>query len=407
MFTLHIKASAHQILGEREKAHATIETQLREIPNCSVDSQSHFQANQCYIHWMEADSTGVLQAAGRALKTAEDSQKRQSNYQARYFMGIAYYHRNELQAAEENLAAVIKEPYSQHALNFAHAAFALALIHQAGGRTGEANKVGESVVAFGHDANHPDVLKIARAFQAELALRQGRLAEASYWAEQFVAKPFTLLYRFYIPQFTLVKVLLAQDTTASLKQAADLLGQLYDFVIFSHSRRFQIDVLALQALYYDSRGEGTAARKRLTDALQLAEPGGFIRPFVDLGPAMADLLKGLHRKKIARHYIEKILAALEQAGDQAVLPQATDRPAAPDRPPRQPPALSPSLAEPLTNRELDVLELLAQRLSNKEIADRLFISAETVKGHLQNIYQKLGVNKRREAVEKAKKVGII
>jgi ATP/maltotriose-dependent transcriptional regulator MalT len=72
----------------------------------------------------------------------------------------------------------------------------------------------------------------------------------------------------------------------------------------------------------------------------------------------------------------------------------------------RPPTLHP-LVEPLTNRELDVLVLLTERLSNQEIAEKMFVSITTVKTHLQNIYGKLGVSKRREAVEKAKNLGIL
>jgi LuxR family maltose regulon positive regulatory protein len=99
--------------------------------------------------------------------------------------------------------------------------------------------------------------------------------------------------------------------------------------------------------------------------------------------------------------IKHSLAALQGEEHRAV-PDVTDD----ESPSPHHPTPQPSL-EPLTNRELDVLELLVQRLSNKEIADKLFISAATVKGHLRNIYGKLDVSKRREAIEKAKKIGIL
>ena len=89
------------------------------------------------------------------------------------------------------------------------------------------------------------------------------------------------------------------------------------------------------------------------------------------------------------------------------MPEAADRPIASAHKPHRPSTASQPLVEPLTNRELDALELLAQRLSNKEIAEKLFISTTTVKGHLQNIYGKLNVSKRREAVEKAEALGIL
>ena len=152
----------------------------------------------------------------------------------------------------------------------------------------------------------------------------------------------------------------------------------------------------------------------MTEALALAEAGGFIRPFVDLGPQMADLLKRLQKQNVAVDYIESILAAFRD-DEHKPAPDTNDPESPPPTHPLIPPSafpLPPSrtsrpLVDPLTSRELDVLDLLAQRLSNKEIAEKMFISTTTVKGHLQNIYGKLNVSKRREAVEKAMKIGIL
>jgi LuxR family maltose regulon positive regulatory protein len=407
MLTFLDQAAAYQMLGDRENALATLAEAIRDPDLKDGMSQGFLHATPCFIYWMDADLTAMLQTAAHSLKVAEDFQTHTAIAHGLYYMGIAHYERNELPAAEEKLSILVKKPYDQHSLNFAHGAFALALVHQARGQTDAANQVGESVVSYGLDANHPILLNMGRAFQAELAYRQGRIAEASSWAEQFVAKPFIIMHRFYVPQLTLARVLLAQNTADSREKAADLLKQLYDFVTFSHNRRFQIDVLALQALFYDFQGEEQDALKSLTNALQIAEPGGFIRPFVDLGSTMADLLKRLHRKRVARDYIEKILAAFEQEDEQGVLSDAADQTTASARQPQRPSPPSQPLIEPLTNRELDVLELLAQRLSNQEIAEKMFVSIPTVKTHLQNIYGKLGVSKRREAVEKAKNLGIL
>ena len=165
-------------------------------------------------------------------------------------------------------------------------------------------------------------------------------------------------------------------------------------------------MLALQSLHFDSQKDEPAALKTLTESLTIAEPAGYIRPLVELVPPMADLLKRLQQQNIAVDYIGGILAAFRD-DEQAVVPEAADQPTASTRQFRHPSLLSQPLIDPLSNRELDVLELLAQPLSAKEIAEKLYISTTTVNTQLRNIYGKLDVNKRREAVEKAKKIGAL
>ncbi|MBT8331027.1 MAG: winged helix-turn-helix transcriptional regulator [Deltaproteobacteria bacterium] len=400
-----IQFLAHQVLGESEKVQSKIEEMMRD-ETLRGTSEGFLLASPCFIYWMAGDLTATLQTAAHAQKIAHLEAPFALGH-GLYFSGIAYYDRNEFHNAEEKLLPLVKAPYLHHALNFAHSTFALALVYQSMGRTNKAYELAESVISYAHDTDNTNVLQIARAFQAELALLHGRLAEASRWAEQYVAEPLRPMYRFYVPQLTLVKVLLAQDTPDSRENATDLLTQLYDFVVSTYNTRFQIDVLALKALLYDSRKDEPAALKALTESLTLAEPGCFIRSFVDLGPRMADLLKALHHQGIAPDYIGKILAAFGQGDEPGVEPKTADRSMAAANHPLRKSTSIPPLVEPLTNRELDVLELLARRLSNQEIADKLYISTTTVKSHLKNIYGKLSVNKRREAVAKAMKIGIL
>jgi LuxR family maltose regulon positive regulatory protein len=319
-------------------------------------------------------------------------------------------------------------------VNYAHSAFALALTFQAQKKLAKTREISEELIAHAVDNNNADMLQVARAFAAELALRQGRLAEASRWVEKYHAKPFLPTYRFYMPQLAAVKILLAQDTTDSRRRAADLLDQLHDFLVSIHNNRFRIDALALQALLHDARGDDTAAVEKLSQALDLAEPSGFIRLFVDLGSQMADLLEQLLQQNVAVDYAGQILSAFNEDA-QRVMPGAFHHDQSLDHhislsssnsafPPghrplwaggRIPPSafpLPPSrtsqpLAEPMTNRELEILNLLGQRLQNKEIAAKLFISPQTVKKHLNNIYVKLNVSSRRQAVEKAGALGIL
>ena len=357
---------------------------------------------------MEGDLNGLKQPALQCLKLGEQHALPESISFGRYFLGVLHYVRNELSEAERYLAAVVDDPFTVRPQYLVQSAFALARIYTPHGRDDEASNVIESVISHIMETNDTLALAVARAFQVELALRQRKIPEAQRLSEHAAYDLLPPIWLFYVPQLTPVKLLLAQNTSDSLEKAFTLLAQIDGFVSKTNRKTIRIDVLALQALILDAKGKEPAAMERLTESLVLARPGGFIRNFVDMGPPMVDLLKRMHRQNVAVDYIENLLAAFSD-DEQVVAPESesADHPVASPYQPLRPSTPSQPLLEPLTNRELDVLELLAQRLQNKEIADKLFVSTETVKAHLKNIYQKLNVNKRRKAVEKARKMGIL
>jgi LuxR family maltose regulon positive regulatory protein len=155
----------------------------------------------------------------------------------------------------------------------------------------------------------------------------------------------------------------------------------------------RLKALLLQALALQAQGDQDQAEQALGEALALAEPGGFVRTFVDEGPPMARLLAAAAGRVRTPHYFDKLLAACE-----AEIQKRND---ISSRLPSQP------LIEPLSRREVEVLHLIAQGLSNQEISERLVLAVTTVKGHNRSIFEKLQVQRRTEAVARARELGLL
>jgi LuxR family maltose regulon positive regulatory protein len=383
-------AGALALRGDLEDAIAAVHEGLQEDRLHSNTYASRLLLTLCLIYWMTADLPHLLQTADHLLELARERDLPESVDWAHYLRGCAHYQQSDLDAATSDFATVVADRIAVHGMASLHSAFGLASTYQAQGRAEAARATAESVMKYALEMNNPSMLAMARAFAAHLALLQGREGEAAGWAAQagrtVRMAPMPL---FYVAEFTLVKILLAQGTPTSLEEAARLLARLHEVVQATHNTRFLIETLTLQALLHDARRDRSAALNALKQAVALAEPGGVIRVFVDLGPKMAALLHPLAAQRAASGFIARLLDAFPAARG-------------PEPAPRQ-----AGLIEPLSERELEVLALLGQRLSNKEIARELSISPMTVKRHTVNIYQKLLVSGRREAVAKAVALGIL
>ena len=296
------------------------------------------------------------------------------------------YEQNDLPAAEryasESLDLLIQSGTTD-SFGIGHAL--LARVRQALGDDDGALAAIQRAVQITQGFDIARVATLIGAYQARIWLAQGKRELAARWARDYERLGETEYLREF-EDLTLARVLLAQDKPSA---ALALLDALLPPAEAAGRMGTVIEILALRALALRALGDVDRALETLERALQLAEPEGYARVFVDEGEPMTHLLRQAANRTIAPNYAGQLLAVLGTiAKDQPAIDMS-------------------SLVEPLSDREIQVLELLADRLSNSEIAQRLFISLPTVKSHTRNIYGKLGVHNRKEAVVQARVLGIL
>lgn len=357
-----------------------------------------------HIHHEMADLPAVQDIMPTWRKLAQQSGLGLSVAWSQFVEGCLSYQRNELEAADESFRRFADVAWAAHGRAVVDGYTGLVLTALGRGRPNEAsahvNALDERLLERGMLA----LVNVARSLQQRVALAAGSPAALDWRPDpSSAAVPVDLWEQ---PALTYVRTLLAVGGPAALAQAAELLADSRAKALARNSDRRLIEVGALQALVLSAQGQEAAALAALQEAVERTAPGGALRLLADSGPGLIPLLRTLQAAGVAPRYVQKVLAAI---GEPAALGEPA---AAPTTTVAQPGAAVPAAgqevtADMLTNREIDVLILLAERLSDKEIAERLVLSPMTVKKHTQRIYGKLGVHSRRAAVVRARRLGLI
>ena len=321
-----------------------------------------------------------------------------------YYFGLGdlLREKNELVAAERHLAqgmALVNETLTVEPFVATRGYIALARLEQARGNAREAFVTLDELTHLAERRHFTsNLVAHGEAVRAQLELAQGNLAAAIRWADTSGLSPNVddPCYPHEVEYLALVRVRIAQarDDPAApfLQDVLHLLDRLLRDAEAKARMGSVLEILVLRALALEAQGNRTGALTTLERALLLAEPEGYIRLFVDEGAPMLALLRQAQARSTVPGYVTMLLSAF---GEQ----HAPDLPLFSAR-------LSP-LVDPLTEREREVLRLLLEGASNREIAQRLVLSVNTVKRHVYNLCGKLGVQSRSQAIVRARALNLL
>ena len=391
--TLYL-ATAKQMSGQGEELLRTFQAQLRK--ECKDGAfKGRLLGALIFIHFLSGQLKSTFHYAGQLLEMVQRVEDAYLQGWAHFVLGQIHFDWQMLDAAISHFSQAVEYRYFLDHDPRVESFVGLAFSYQASGKEEEADAVMKQLTTFLQEYPNPRSTLIARSAGVRLAILRGDIDRARYLQRliDFSSDQGTMLFWLELPRITQCRLLIAAGTPADLKEAERLLTEHLRFARQTHNAYQEVGILALLALAYQRQRQLNKALSLLSEAVSLAESGEMVRPFVEGGEEMARMLRALLKQpeNTPRNFIRRLLNAFPQPRLELS---------------RSKPVIHP-LVEPLTNRELEILTLLARRYTNKEIATELVISVATVKRHASNIYGKLQVNGRRAAVEKALSLGLI
>jgi LuxR family maltose regulon positive regulatory protein len=395
-------ATASQMLGRGQSA---IQKYQQAVYQQAKDGPRKARLIGClvFVHLLSGDLAGALPWVRTLRDMGTDTQNQYISAWSEYCLGFIHYQRNDLKTAVRHFSQAIEWRFFLDLNSPIDNYAGLVLAYQAMQHPGKADETIGHMLEFTQQSPNIHLMNLALAVKAELMLAQGDPASA---AQQIggLHGPIDnspMLFWMVEPRITRFKVLLSQAPAQIQPKIAEHFDGLLQLAQAAHNIPQTIAILNLKAMACKQWNDTRLAVTSLKQSLTLAQPGGWVRPFVVPGPEMRSLFDCLDRNEFNGSYIDAIITALDD--EKTGLSGTVSTPQTPSFPV----SAEPNLATPLTQREIEIIDLLKGRLSNQEIADTLFISPETVKRHLYNIYKKLSVNNRREASAKIVALNIL